>query len=255
MSRKKHIQISIPSPCQQDWSGMQPDGRGRFCNNCQATVTDFTQMSDVELARIMTQRDAPHCGRFLQSQVNRPMLVEAAKLRFPWPRLAAGAALLMLTMPHALLSQTGPAPAQDIAAVVETPAKPKIDPAPDPVGGALATIKGTVIHADNGRPYAGATVSVFPFTETATTDSLGAFVLQVDLEKLPDTFALHIVLPDYAGEKEIPIHKADMPTALVAAVTPEPQVMLMGVIRRDDITPRRIPSVVPDAGQRKRNQK
>lgn len=253
MSRKKYIQISIPSPCQQDWSGMQPDGRGRFCSNCQATVTDFTQMSDAELARIMAQRDAPHCGRFLQSQVNRPMLVEAAKLRFPWPRLAAGAALLMLAMPHALLSQTGPAPAQDLAAVVETP--PTItDPAPDPVGSSPTTIKGTVIDADNGRPYAGATVSVFPFTETATTDSLGAFVLQLDLDKLPDTFALHIDLPYYAGQKEIPIHKADLPTALVAAVIPDPPVF-MGVVQRIDVKPAPGRILSPDTMKRKRDQK
>jgi hypothetical protein len=61
--------ISIPEACHQSWQQMTPVERGRHCQQCCKTVTDFTVMSNQE---IITYLAAAHdvCGRFDQAQLN-----------------------------------------------------------------------------------------------------------------------------------------------------------------------------------------
>jgi len=47
---KKQIQLSIPTPCHEDWDKMNPVEKGRFCDSCQKKVIDFSNMSDREIA-------------------------------------------------------------------------------------------------------------------------------------------------------------------------------------------------------------
>lgn len=44
--------------------------RGRFCNNCQKVVTDFTQMDYVEVIDFLKVNNTG-CGRFRNEQPNR----------------------------------------------------------------------------------------------------------------------------------------------------------------------------------------
>ncbi len=72
MSRKS-IQLSIPSPCHEDWDKMTPCAQGRHCTHCSKTVIDFTAWSDTALYAFFTKKQGHVCGRFLSTQLNRPI--------------------------------------------------------------------------------------------------------------------------------------------------------------------------------------
>lgn len=73
---KLPIQISIPQPCHEDWSKMTPTEHGRFCNACQKCVVDFTGFTDKQLYQyILAHKEQQICGRFNNTQLNRPILI------------------------------------------------------------------------------------------------------------------------------------------------------------------------------------
>ncbi|MGN6646388.1 MAG: hypothetical protein ACTHJT_07650 [Cytophaga sp.] len=68
--------IHIASPCDADWQKMHPEGQGKFCSSCEKVVVDFSKMSDAEIKNYFTAyKDQKTCGRFLTSQVDRPLQV------------------------------------------------------------------------------------------------------------------------------------------------------------------------------------
>lgn len=89
---KKTIQISVPTPCHEDWQQMTLADKGRFCASCQTKVIDFTNSSDREIAR--TLEGSTHvCGRFRESQLNRELTLPKEKSTI-W--IAASAAVVSL---------------------------------------------------------------------------------------------------------------------------------------------------------------
>ncbi len=81
MKSKQPIQISIPSPCHENWEAMTAAEHGRFCGACQNVVTDFTQMEDEEIIRHI-QEGKNLCGRFNNDQLNRPLQVPVEQPRY-----------------------------------------------------------------------------------------------------------------------------------------------------------------------------
>lgn len=74
--KPKHINISVPEPCSEDWDKMLPEEKGRFCMSCQKVVVDFTAMSDEQLLKYFTEYKGKNtCGHFLATQVDRPLAV------------------------------------------------------------------------------------------------------------------------------------------------------------------------------------
>lgn len=68
--------IQIPNPCQEDWNQMLPAEQGRFCQACEKTVVDFSQMSDEQVLnyfKIKQQAAERVCGRFRAEQVSKPV--------------------------------------------------------------------------------------------------------------------------------------------------------------------------------------
>lgn len=78
----KKIELSIPTPCHENWNAMTPEDKGRFCAACQKTVVDFTAMSDAQIAQFFKKPAGSVCGRFEDSQLNR--VVEVPRKRLPW---------------------------------------------------------------------------------------------------------------------------------------------------------------------------
>ena len=79
----KQLQLTIPSPCHEDWEQMSPKERGRFCGSCQKQVIDFTNMSDRQLAEFFKKPSAGSvCGRFMTDQLDRD--IDIPRKRIPW---------------------------------------------------------------------------------------------------------------------------------------------------------------------------
>lgn len=75
MKKLAAFQIDIPQPCTQSWDDMTPDGSGRHCDSCMKTVIDFTTWSDAELFNYFTPNRGTVCGRFLNTQLRRPIQI------------------------------------------------------------------------------------------------------------------------------------------------------------------------------------
>jgi hypothetical protein len=143
----KSITITVPVPCHESWQGMTALEKGKFCASCQKKVHDLTQLSDREIASILS-KDKEACGRLLPSQLNRELILPTGKGSL-W--LAAGAAVmgfLALASSQAVAQTTVPTeqreplPAEALGKMVAV--QPR-------------TIRGT-IYDDTEVPLPGATI-------------------------------------------------------------------------------------------------
>ena len=67
--------LQILNPCPENWAEMTPETQGRFCQSCQKTVIDFTQMSDNQVVLYFKEHSTENaCGRFYPFQLNRPLI-------------------------------------------------------------------------------------------------------------------------------------------------------------------------------------
>lgn len=101
MKRHNSIQINIPKPCHEDWSKMTPQEQGRFCSKCQTCVTDFTEFTDEQLYKFIAEHKGQKlCGRFLSTQLNRPIYLppQPHSQLYKWI-IAAGLALIFTVNP------------------------------------------------------------------------------------------------------------------------------------------------------------
>src|SRR5690606_37442260 len=80
----KHLEISIPSPCHEDWNKMTPVEKGKYCALCEKTVIDFSGMSDAQLVAFFRSHTGNTCGRFAKYQLDRS--IEIPRKRIPWLR-------------------------------------------------------------------------------------------------------------------------------------------------------------------------
>lgn len=87
---KKAIQISIPTPCHENWQQMTAVDKGRFCSSCEKKVFDFTNSSDREIASVLKNIENA-CGRFSITQIDRDLVIPKGKSSI-W--IAASAAVI-----------------------------------------------------------------------------------------------------------------------------------------------------------------
>jgi len=73
MEDQKHISISIPKPCHEDWNKMTPNEKGAFCGKCAKTVIDFTKKTADEISSFLIEQSGKKiCGRFMSDQLDEP---------------------------------------------------------------------------------------------------------------------------------------------------------------------------------------
>ena len=67
-------QISIPSPCSEDWNTMTPTEKGAFCRKCSLEVIDFTKKSSEEIRETLVlnlgKKVCGHIGKHQLQTVN-----------------------------------------------------------------------------------------------------------------------------------------------------------------------------------------
>jgi len=145
---KKPIQLSVPEPCHEDWSKMTPEDKGRFCASCQKKVFDFTKSSDREIIASL-EKEENACGRFLNTQLNRDLVLPAVKSKL-WPAAAVMSFFSLGTIP--VMAQTPVATEQSIneqeLMVGKVAMPPKkitgtVSDASGPMPGAIITIEGS----------------------------------------------------------------------------------------------------------------
>ncbi|NMH28796.1 carboxypeptidase-like regulatory domain-containing protein [Flavobacterium silvaticum] len=160
---KQNIILSIAQPCHENWNKMTALEKGRFCDSCQKKVFDFTSDSDRQiLERIKNQENL--CGRFLPSQLDRPLITPSKK----YPRyLAATIGFL------GLFSSGTTANAQSIkgdTVLVERKNLIVGKPASNPA------IKGIVLA--NGKPLKNVKISIDGNIINTVTNKKGEFTLR-----------------------------------------------------------------------------
>jgi len=68
--------IQIKNPCDANWQEMTPANSGKYCGACEKVVVDFSNMTDAEIKNYFTEYATQKtCGRFLTSQIERPLVV------------------------------------------------------------------------------------------------------------------------------------------------------------------------------------
>ena len=79
----KKIQLTIAEPCHENWDGMTPVEKGKFCGSCQKQVVDFSNLSDRQVAEFFKKPSTGSvCGRFMTDQLDRA--IEIPRKRIPW---------------------------------------------------------------------------------------------------------------------------------------------------------------------------
>lgn len=96
---KSYAQITIPTPCREDWTGMALTESGRFCSQCAKSVMDFTQFTDLQLQEYLEKnRHAPICGRIPISKLNKALDLPPVKQHYNgwwiWAALAGSSLTL-----------------------------------------------------------------------------------------------------------------------------------------------------------------
>ncbi|HMK26615.1 MAG TPA: carboxypeptidase-like regulatory domain-containing protein [Chitinophagaceae bacterium] len=111
----KQLQLSIPTPCHENWDAMTPSEKGKFCGSCQKQVVDFSNMSDRQVAEFFKKPSTGSvCGRFMTDQLERD--IEIPKKRIPWLKY-----FFQFAIPAFLLTiKSSSARAQGFVTVVKT---------------------------------------------------------------------------------------------------------------------------------------
>lgn len=84
---KAPLKLAISTPCHENWDAMLPNEKGRHCLSCQKTVVDFSKMTDTQVIHFFQEYKSSTCGRFLDTQLNRPILqpiITKPQSRFAW---------------------------------------------------------------------------------------------------------------------------------------------------------------------------
>lgn len=171
----KKILLSIPEPCHENWEQMSPCEKGRFCNACQKTVIDFTNMSDRQLAEFFKKAPASVCGHVHNDQLER--IIDLPKKRIPGVKY-----FFQITLPAFLLSikaysQKTSASKTMVQTVSTEIIKTKQITAPSSFG----KIEGVVVDS-LGIPVAYASLKVKNSVEGIASDAEGKFSLQTNRE-------------------------------------------------------------------------
>lgn len=172
----KHI--SIPKPCAQNWVDMDIAEQGRFCQSCQKTVTDFTQLSNEQILQALSS-SGNTCGRITPMQLrtlNAGMLTPEPP-RFSWRKFSIAAtvvSVLSLFRTEAKVIAPKVAQCQNFSFNKAESKAMVIDD--------QRTITGKVVD-ENNEPLPGATIRIKGTSRGTITATDGSFSIKVPLDK------------------------------------------------------------------------
>ncbi|MFP9117371.1 carboxypeptidase-like regulatory domain-containing protein [Flavobacterium sp. RNTU_13] len=183
---------------------MAPAERGRFCMACQKQVIDFTKASDREIAEALKQ-DKNLCGRFINTQLDRDLVVPKKKKGYS---VLAGFTFLSLLLPAA---QKAMAQGSPILITEKDNNKFITDSAEAAKTSLIGTIKGRVVD-EQKMPLPYATIKNLTNGKQTSSDSDGIFYLEANEE---DRIEISLI-----GFKTKSIKKSEAINIILAEDTP-----------------------------------
>ncbi len=95
-SKQVSYSLSIAKPCTENWENMSKMEQGRFCENCQKQVLDFSSLSDAQVIETISKSRGTICGRLSASQMNKTFAsVQETPRNVPfYNKIAAGFLML-----------------------------------------------------------------------------------------------------------------------------------------------------------------
>ncbi|HFC00713.1 MAG TPA: T9SS type A sorting domain-containing protein, partial [Phaeodactylibacter sp.] len=168
----KTIRIHIPKPCSAAWNEMHTLPDGRFCDSCEKTVIDFSQMTDNELVMFFQKNNHKVCGSFRPDQLNRNFPIPKPYLRYRKWKSAAAIVVGLLAW-NAVGAQT-PILGDVAVVAVKKEKNPKNNDKDKP---SKYKLKG-VVKDKNGEPLIGASI-LLEKNKGTITDIDGKFELEI----------------------------------------------------------------------------
>lgn len=178
--------ISIPTPCHENWQNMDEVQQGRFCHSCAKTVVDFSAMTDQQVIDYLSNTQNV-CGRIdagKMDMINHKLRIEGLEPIGWLKKIGIAIAMLSLAPFAKLQAQTKPEQHQtDNTTSPSAIVLGKVLPAPSN----QYVISGRITDK-NGMPLPGSIITVQNNKNyKAVADTNGSFVLNVpDGEKLID---------------------------------------------------------------------
>ena len=168
--------LTIPSPCSANWDSMKGNDQVRFCEHCDLSVHDLSQMTRHQAQRLVSRSNGRLCIQFVSEVSGKPLLAQAGmklhRISRRVSQIAAGAftAALSVNSVVAHSSQSSPNEITGHAAL------PAISQPTSRLG--ISSVAGTVTD-QNGAPISGATVSLtsdqYKLALYASSDAAGKF--------------------------------------------------------------------------------
>jgi hypothetical protein len=194
---KKSLQLTIPSPCHENWNTFTPTHKGGFCQSCSKEVIDFTQYTDEQVKDYFKSRPQNTCGRFRPNQLKTYMVIEPkATPRLGWLSLLLSGIMLFFTS-RFTQAQSLPKPGIEQIHVngeihQQTSTTSKL------------RLTGVVKSLEDGTPLPGVNVMLKGTVNGTATDANGEFELEI--AKLTST---EVLVFSFIGLKtiEYPITK------------------------------------------------
>ena len=206
--KTKTVEFQIPEPCSENWNEMYPLPGGRFCDKCEKTLVDFTEMTDNELVRFFERNNKKVCGRFRPDQLNKEIEIPKVPSSFQkWKAVAAvatglfawnsGSAQVTTQLP--VMGKVGPS-FQEKVEFIELKEKNKPQPLPSIVKG--------IVKDESGVPLIGASIFLHKQKHIGTSTNVdGSFELKVPGHL--ESFALDFTYTGYETQT-IKFHKKDL---------------------------------------------
>lgn len=231
--KKKTIQIQIPKPCSAAWNEMHSLPNGRFCDSCEKTVVDFSQMTDNELVMFFQKNKYNVCGSFRPDQLNRNFPIP--KPYSPYRKWKSAAAIVVgLLAWNAVEAQV---PILGEVSIVASKKEKKLKNN-DKTKSSKYKLKG-VVKDENGEPLIGATI-LLEKDKGTTTDVNGRFELEIpsDWESFEITFSYigyetQVIEFDKKEIKQGRIAKIKMEKSTVGLATVEVKAYRVPLIKKD----------------------
>ena len=175
----KKLQVSIPEPCHENWSKMTPTEKGRFCAACQKNVYDFTKSTDREIISAY-EKDQKLCGRFLNSQLDRELIIPKKRKSIWLASLFFG----MISLANTKLSAQEKPKTEQTNTKTQDSGKSNHESSSETEG---KTITGIV--SDSTGPIPGANVAIKGTTRVVKTNFDGTYsIIAKEGEKLVYSF-------------------------------------------------------------------